>query len=59
MRRGSNGGETLKADLADLEHERYGHLFTDASLPAEYDKASAELAGARALAFLERVGGGS
>ena len=39
-----------------LDYPVAGHLFTDASLPTEYDEASAELAGARALAFLDRVG---
>lgn len=38
-----------------LDYPIAGHLFTDASMPAEYDKASADIAFARALAFLERV----
>ena len=38
---------------------RGGHLFTDPSLPDEYDKAATALAFERALDFLERLGHGS
>ncbi len=38
-----------------LDYPIAGHLFTDASLPDEYDEASAALAFERALAFLDRV----
>lgn len=38
-----------------LDYPTTGHLFTDASLPGEYDKTSADIAFGRALAFLERV----
>jgi dienelactone hydrolase len=41
-----------------LDYPIAGHLFTDASLPDEYDEASATLAFERALAFLDRVPGG-
>jgi len=41
-----------------LDYPVAGHLFTDASLPEEYDEASATLAVDRALAFLDRVGHG-
>jgi len=39
-----------------LDYPNSGHLFTDASLPAEYDEGSATLAFERALEFLDRVG---
>lgn len=39
-----------------LDYPISGHLFTDASLPAEYDAAAASLAFDRALEFLDRVG---
>ena len=32
-----------------------GHLFTDPSLPEEYDAEAAELAWQRALAFVDRL----
>lgn len=38
-----------------LDYPTAGHLFTDASLLGEYDKTSADVAFARALAFLDRV----
>jgi len=34
-----------------------GHLFTDASLPGEYDEASASLLFSRSLEFLRKIGG--
>ena len=40
-----------------LDYPIAGHLFTDASLPDEYDKPSADLAMARALAFVDRLEG--
>jgi dienelactone hydrolase len=40
-----------------LDYPVAGHLFTDASLPDEYDRTSADLAFQRALAFLERIDG--
>jgi dienelactone hydrolase len=40
-----------------VEYPVKGHLFTDRSLPAEYDEASAEQLWTRALEFVERVGG--
>ena len=42
-----------------LEHHWYdgaGHLFTDASLPAEYDPVATDLFWERVLAFLDRLG---
>src|SRR6478752_2959774 len=39
-----------------LDYPIAGHLFTDASLPDEYDKSAATLAFDRALEFLDRVG---
>jgi dienelactone hydrolase len=49
----------VRASGAGYEFHDYrgvaGHLFTDASLPDEYDKAAAELLYERALGFLERV----
>jgi dienelactone hydrolase len=41
-----------------LDYPIAGHLFTDASLPDEYDEASAALAFERALEFLDRVATG-
>jgi len=38
-----------------LDYPKAGHLFSDASLPAEYDEESAALAFRRALDFLERA----
>jgi dienelactone hydrolase len=38
-----------------LDYPKAGHLFTDESLPAEYDEESAALAYRRALDFLERA----
>jgi dienelactone hydrolase len=40
-----------------VEHPVGGHLFTDPSLPAEYDAAATEVLWARALAFCARVTG--
>lgn len=40
-----------------LDYPIAGHLFTDASLPEEYDRVSADLAMERALTFVERLGG--
>ena len=40
-----------------LDYPIAGHLFTDASLPDEYDEASAALAFERALAFLDHPPG--
>jgi dienelactone hydrolase len=42
---------------AFLDYPIAGHLFTDASLPDEYDEASAALAFERALAFLDHPPG--
>lgn len=42
-----------------VEHHWYdgaGHLFTDASLPAEYDPVASDLLWQRVLGFLERLG---
>jgi dienelactone hydrolase len=41
-----------------LDYPIAGHLFTDASLPEEYDEAAAALAFERALEFLDRLGAG-
>ena len=55
--------EAFAAEVAGsggtLEHHWYegdGHLFTDASLPAEYDAAHCDLLWERVLRFLDRVG---
>ncbi len=48
--------EDLRSAGAELEMFWYpgkGHLFTDASLPAEYDPEATELLWERALRFLE------
>lgn len=45
-----------RAGYAYFEYPGSGHLFTDPSLPDEYDGASAELLFSRSLAFLERLG---
>jgi dienelactone hydrolase len=48
----------VRAGGAPLEQYDYpgdGHLFTDASLPAEYDEAAAETAWARVLDFCARL----
>jgi dienelactone hydrolase len=42
-----------------LDYPIDGHLFTDESLPAEYDEASTRLLYGRALEFLDRTGGAS
>ncbi|MGY1821498.1 dienelactone hydrolase family protein [Geodermatophilus sp. SYSU D00079] len=44
-------------DVELVEHPVGGHLFTDPSLPAEYDAAATEVLWARALAFCARVSG--
>jgi len=41
---------------AFLDYPGAGHLFTDASLPEEFDAASAELLWQRVLSFLEHLG---
>lgn len=41
-----------------LDYPIAGHLFTDASLPDEYDDASASLLFSRSLEFLQKVSGG-
>lgn len=50
---------TVRESGASYEFHEYpgvtGHLFTDRSLPGEYDSAAAELLFERALAFVERV----
>ncbi|SFK30701.1 dienelactone hydrolase family protein [Geodermatophilus ruber] len=38
-----------------VDHPVTGHLFTDPSLPAEYDEPATELLWSRALAFLARI----
>ncbi|MGQ0575259.1 MAG: dienelactone hydrolase family protein [Pseudonocardia sp.] len=43
-------------EVEQLDYPGAGHLFTDASLPAEYDAASAELLWNRVLAFCARHG---
>jgi len=43
---------------AFLDHPGNGHLFTDSSLPKEFDKDATATAFSRALAFLDRLGGG-
>jgi dienelactone hydrolase len=40
-----------------FEYAGAGHLFTDASLPAEYDSAAAEMLWGRVLALLGGLGG--
>jgi dienelactone hydrolase len=48
----------VQASGAPFEQYDYpgdGHLFTDASLTAEYDEAAAELAWGRVLAFCTRL----
>ncbi|MGY1610302.1 dienelactone hydrolase family protein [Geodermatophilus sp. SYSU D00700] len=54
--------EAVSADAAraggrveTFDYPGAGHLFTDPSLPAEYDPAASELLWQRALAFLERL----
>jgi hypothetical protein len=42
---------------AFLDYPIAGHLFTDASLPDEFDEASAALAFERALVFLDHPPG--
>jgi dienelactone hydrolase len=42
--------------LEVVEHPGEGHLFTDPSLPAEYDAESTERLWREALAFVDRVG---
>ena len=52
-------GAFLGAAGATLEHHWYegdSHLFTDASLPAEYDPAATDLLWERVLGFLDRLG---
>jgi dienelactone hydrolase len=41
-----------------LDYPIAGHLFTDASLPGEYDEASASLLFSRSLEFLQKVSSG-
>ncbi|MGP7995838.1 MAG: dienelactone hydrolase family protein [Streptosporangiaceae bacterium] len=52
---------SVRASGAPYEQFDYpgrGHLFTDRTLPAEYDEQSADLLFSRVLAFLDRIGGG-
>lgn len=45
--------EAARAPLEVFDYPGRGHLFTDASLPGEYDPAAAELLWTRVLAFCE------
>jgi dienelactone hydrolase len=47
--------EAAGGRLEVVPHDTAGHLFTDASLPAEHDPAAADLLFERALAFVARV----
>jgi len=50
--------EAVRAAPAEVSSWTYpgGHLFTDSSLPEEFDANAAELAWERVLEFIDRVG---